>query len=113
MRYSVQSSLQRYLKSDVLLNIRALYQNQAKTEYLLMGFSMAKLFGSDNQQMVGLGCWYRTNDAFTPTLLFEYNKLQFGLSYDITVSKFNPAVSNTTSWELSLLYKIGDGSWLH
>lgn len=112
VRYSVQTSFQRYLQPDLILNVRALYQHQAKVEYTLVGFSIAKLLAPDNQQMVGFGCWYRTKDAIIPSVLLEYNKLQVAISYDVTVSKFRPAASQPSTWEISLLYRAGNGSWL-
>ena len=112
-RISVQSSFQRYLQSDLLLNIKAVYQQQSKIEYLLAGLSIAKLVGHDNQQMVGVGCWYRTKDAIIPYIFLEYNRLQIGISNDVTVSNFKVGRSPASSWELSLQFKIGDGSWLH
>ncbi len=112
VRYSAQTSLQRYLQPDLILNLRALYQNQTKVEYVMLGFSIAKLLAPENQHMIGAGCWYRSKDAITPSVLLEYNKLQAAISYDITVSKFMPGTSRTTSWEFSLLYRMGEGSWL-
>lgn len=113
IRLSAQCSFQRYLQSDVLLNLRLLYQRQAEIEYILGGFSLAKLLGRDNQQMAGFGCWYRTKDAITPNLFFEYDRFQVGFSYDITVSKFKTGTAPASSWEFSLQYRLGNGSWLH
>ncbi len=110
VRYTAQTSFQRYLQADLILNLKGVYQNQARTEYLQFGFSLAKLLTPDNRQMIGAGCWFRTNDAIIPFVIAEINKLQAAISYDVTVSKFRPGTSKTTSWEFSLFYRFGEGS---
>jgi type IX secretion system PorP/SprF family membrane protein len=55
------------------------------------------------------GVHYRFGDAIIPSIHYEYRrKLNFGLSYDINVSKLTPASYGRGGYELSLSYLIGD-----
>jgi type IX secretion system PorP/SprF family membrane protein len=54
---------------------------------------------------VGLGFFYRWNDAVVPIAKFEYYKLAFALSYDINVSKLKTASQLRGGFELTLSYK--------
>ncbi len=102
VRLSAQFTLQQYLREDIMLNLRALYQNQAAVEYLLAGGSINKLFGDAKQYMIGGGIWYRTGDAISPYLIFDYNQMQLGLSYDVTTNALKKGPSVARSFELSL-----------
>ncbi len=106
VRYSAQISYQKYLNETSILNLRGLYQNQASVEYMLAGFSYAKLLGV-NKEMVGAGLWYRTSDAVSPYVFVEWNKVQVGLSYDVTLSNLTKGPKPARSIEMSLQWRLG------
>lgn len=51
-----------------------------------------------------LGTYYRLDDAVIPSLGFDYNNIQFGLSYDINISDLSAVSGNKGGIELSLIY---------
>lgn len=110
IRWSGQVTFQQYINDAALLNIRGLYQQQADVSYLLAGVSYAKLFGNENQNMLGAGLWYRTGESFAPYVFIESNGLQIGFSYDITYNNLKKVLSPASSFELSLQWRVGDFS---
>jgi type IX secretion system PorP/SprF family membrane protein len=107
IRYSAQASFQQYVNEQLLLNIRALYQNQARVEYLMGGVSIARTMGDEGRNMVGAGLWYRTGDAVSPHVFMEFNRMQIGLSYDVTTSSLKQGPKAARSFELSLQWRLG------
>ena len=106
-RFSVQSSFQRYINESMVLNLKVLYQNQATVEYVLCGFSLAKLIGEYNQgKMLGAGVWYRTGDALSPYVFMEMNRTLIGISYDITSSSLTKGPTPASSLEFSLQWRL-------
>jgi type IX secretion system PorP/SprF family membrane protein len=106
VRWSGQLSFQQYISDINLLNIRALYQQQAEVSYMLAGISYARLFGDDEQNMIGAGVWYRTGESFAPYAFVEYNAFQVGFSYDINYNTLKKALTPASSFELSLQWRI-------
>jgi len=106
VRWSGQLSFQQYISDVNLLNIRALYQQQAEVSYMLAGISYARLFGDDEQNMIGAGIWYRTGESFAPYAFVEYNAFQVGFSYDINYNTLKKALTPASSFELSLQWRI-------
>jgi type IX secretion system PorP/SprF family membrane protein len=51
-----------------------------------------------------IGGHYRLDDAVIPSIGFDYNNIQFGLSYDINISDLSAVSSNKGGIELSLIY---------
>ena len=105
VRISFQGSYQRYLSDDILLNVKALYQNQARAQYLLGGVSVGKLI-SDKQNIVGLGVWYRSSDAVSPYVYGEYKNIRLGLTYDVTVSDLKNISRPSRSFEFALQWRL-------
>lgn len=105
IRFSAQLSYQKYINESSIINLRCLYQNQASVAYILGGFSVAKLIGS-NKEMVGAGLWYRTGDAVSPYLFVEWNRVQLGLSYDVTLSDLTKGPKPVRSMELSVQWRL-------
>jgi hypothetical protein len=91
-----------------LLNIRALYQQQADVSYLLAGVSYGRLFGEEEENMIGAGLWYRSGESFAPYAFIETNGIQIGFSYDITYNSLKKTMSPASSFELSLQWRVGD-----
>ncbi len=108
IRWSGQVTFQQYISDVNLLNIRALYQQQAEVSYLLAGFSYGRLFGDDEEKMIGAGLWYRSGESFAPYAFIESNGLQIGFSYDITYNNLKKVLSPASSFELSLQWRVGD-----
>lgn len=71
--------------------------------------SATKITGHSQDAFVGLGCFMRWNDAIIPSLMIKWRGLQFGTSYDITISELRRAYGGG-SLEFSLSYTNLDHS---
>ncbi|MEY4542074.1 MAG: hypothetical protein RL411_151 [Bacteroidota bacterium] len=80
------------------------YSRQMPFQELIAGGLYSKVFGSegDVNYTVHGGMYYRYNDAFIPVLKMDVNRLSFGLSYDINVSKLARASLNRGGFEISM-----------
>jgi type IX secretion system PorP/SprF family membrane protein len=58
---------------------------------------------------LSIGSYYRYRDAIIPSLLLQYNKYAFGISYDINVSPLTPASKRNGGIELMLRYNLFPG----
>lgn len=108
MRFSVQSSYQKYLNDNLLINIKSIYQLQANVHYLLGGFSIAKLFKEESEDCIGMGVWARSTGAIAPYVFFEFNNFQTGISYDILTNDIKKTSRPLNSLELSLQIKFSN-----
>lgn len=106
-RWSGQLTFQQYINDISLINIKALYQKQAEVDYLLAGFSIARLFGEYDEQMVGAGMWYRSGESFAPHAYVEFNKMRIGFSYDIAYNNLKRILTPASSFEISFQWRIG------
>lgn len=104
-RWSAQFGYQKQFLSNILINAKLLYQQQAKVEYLLGGLSVGKIYGP-RKDMIGLGCWYRSADAISPYVFCEFNTFQVGFSYDATISDLTKGPSPSRSMEMSLQWRF-------
>ena len=110
MRYVAHSSYDYQLNESAILSLNAVYQQQALLNYWSVGGSIAKGLEDDNSKTINLGLWYRNKDAVYPYIGFGIDDFQFGLTYDITVSKLNQAPKAPSSWELSISYRERNNS---
>ena len=87
------------------------YIMQGGNKQLLMGvvycynIRMDDLDDPYNKTALNFGMSYRWADALIPVAKIEFNKLIFGLSYDVNVSKLAAATNYKGGFELSLSYK--------
>lgn len=107
IRWSGQLTYQHYFSNESLVNIKALFQEQAEIRYLLAGVSVAKLFGQDQKQMVGMGLWYRSGESFAPHTYLEYNNIRIGFSYDIAYNNLKKQITPASSFEISFQWRLG------
>lgn len=105
MRYVIHSSFDCQLSEGSILNMNAMYQQQAFINYWVLGGSIAKSLDDDNNRTLNLGLWYRNKDALFPYIGYGINNFQFGLTYDVTISKLNQAPKPPSSWEISISYR--------
>jgi hypothetical protein len=54
---------------------------------------------------IGIGGFYRWNDAFIPAFKFNWYKLALGISYDVNVSQLRAASTFRGGVEVTLSYK--------
>lgn len=65
--------------------------------------SNTKLTGFSQDAFIGIGCYTRVKDAVIPTVMIDWKGFQFGISYDVTISKLRKAYRGG-SLEFSLAY---------
>jgi len=98
------------LNQDIVLYASGLYQTQAAATEIMLGAAVGFVLnpGHDAEfqknTILYLGGWYRYQDAISPYVGFQYQKMQFGLSYDVNVSSFTPATGGAGAYELSFIY---------
>ena len=73
--------------------------NEEITTGATVGFSLDK-----GASFLYLGGHYRLDDAVIPSIGFDYNNIQFGLSYDINISDLSAVSAYKGGIELSLIY---------
>ncbi|WP_336517028.1 PorP/SprF family type IX secretion system membrane protein [Pollutibacter soli] len=59
----------------------------------------------DYKLAMGVGLFYRWNDALVPLVKFDYYNLSLGVSYDVNVSKLKTASQMKGGFELTLSYR--------
>lgn len=105
-RYVGHANFDTYLNDQVVLNANGIYQRQETAEYLSVGGGVGYLLTGDPDDVsLNIGLWYWLNNAFIPYVGIKYQNLQFGLSYDITVSKLSRAAEKPKSFELSIIVR--------
>ena len=107
VRWSGQVTFQQYLSDVSILNLKALYQKQSEVDYLLAGVSVARIFGEYDEHILGAGLWYRSGESFAPHVFLESNNIRLGFSYDITYNNLKKVLTPASSFELSLLWRVG------
>ena len=55
--------------------------------------------------IINAGLWYWSGNSITPYIGYQYNHLQLGLSYDLTISKLRDAPKRANSFELSIILR--------
>ena len=105
-RYVGHANFDTYLSEQVVLNANAIYQRQATAQYISVGGGVGYSFTDDPEgAALNIGLWYWLQNAFTPYVGIKYQNLQFGLSYDITISKLSRAAEKPKSFELSIIIR--------
>lgn len=105
-RYVGHANFDTYLNDQVVLNANAIYQRQATTDYFSIGGGLGYyLTGDPEDAVLNAGLWYWRNNAIIPYIGVMYQNIQFGLSYDITISKLNRAAEKPKSFELSIVVR--------
>lgn len=110
-RYVGHANFETYLNDQLVLNANAIYQRQETTEYFSFGGGLGYFLSDDPEEVaLNLGLWYWSKNAFIPYIGVRYHNIQFGLSYDITISTLNRAAEKPKSFELSLIIRGIDKS---
>jgi len=94
------------LEKLVRSKLEVLFQQQdTKYEAAFGMHTKAFVFKQKNAQIcLNTGVYYRNNDAVYALLGMDYNAWQVNLSYDINISRFQPASSTYGALEISVIY---------
>jgi type IX secretion system PorP/SprF family membrane protein len=93
-----------------------MYMRQGGNEEFIAGAMFKFIIGDPSTytplkkpRALSIGGYYRFKDAIIPSLLFQYNRYAFGVSYDINVSALTPASNRNGGIEFMLRYNVFPG----
>ncbi len=98
------------MNEKAVLYASALYQSQASATEVLLGAAVGFVLNPGHDMEYArntifyAGGWYRYGDAVSPYVGIEWAKMRLGISYDVNVSRFNPATNGLGGYEISLLF---------
>lgn len=105
-RYVGHANFETYLNDQLVLNANAIYQRQESTQYISVGGGLGYFLSEDpDVVMLNVGLWYWSKNAVIPYIGIVYQNIQFGLSYDVTISQLSRAAEKPKSFELSLIIR--------
>jgi type IX secretion system PorP/SprF family membrane protein len=104
-RMVVHANYETYIKDGLVLNTNAIYQQQEKASYYSFGGGLGIELNTNETAMFNLGLWYWSANALTPYVGLTYRDMQFGLSYDFTISKLRDAPRQANSFEISFILR--------
>jgi len=109
MRKVAHANFETYLNDNILLNTNGIYQYQSKASYFSVGGALGFFINETGEdQVLYLGLWYWSSNAVIPYIGLRYKSMQFGLSYDVTVSKLSQAEQKPKTFELSFILRGDD-----
>ena len=105
IRKVAHANFEHVINEKVVFNSNAIYQAQAETSYFSVGGALGYYLDEANPTILSGGLWYWSKNAIVPYVGVAYKNLQFGLTYDVTISKLNQATRKPNTWELSVVLK--------
>jgi hypothetical protein len=89
----------------MVLNINGIYQYQDEAKYFSIGGAVGYFLDDPDLSMLNVGVWYWSKNAIVPYVGLTYKDMQFGVSYDLTVSKLNQATRKQNTFEVSIILR--------
>jgi type IX secretion system PorP/SprF family membrane protein len=109
MRKVVHANFETYINDAVLFNTNGIYQEQSKASYWSVGGALGVFLNETGEdQILYAGVWYWSKNAIIPYIGLKYKNMQFGLTYDVTISKLSEAEQKPKSFELSFIIRGDD-----
>ncbi len=105
IRKVAHANFETFINDRAVLNTNATYQFQKKASYFSVGVGIGLYADEKAETMIMGGLWYWSKNAVIPYVGLAYKDFQFGLSYDLTISKLNEASRKPSSFELSLILR--------
>ena len=105
MRRVAHVNFETFINNRVVFNSNAIYQSQSKASYFSVGAALGYYLIEGEGTMINGGLWYSSKNAVIPYAGIVYKDFQFGLSYDVTISKLAVSATNLTTWELSIIFR--------
>ena len=104
-RKVIHANYETYLNEIVVLNTNAIYQWQDEATYYSLGGALGYILPSEKTTIVNAGLWYWSKNAFTPYIGLVYGNMQFGASYDFTISSLRDTKRKPNTWEVSIILR--------
>ena len=110
IRYVVHANYDNFLSDRVVLNTNGIFQSQAHADYFSVGGGIGYFLSEQGEQdlIINGGAWYWSANAIVPYVGLVYKNLQFGFSYDITISKLAVNAGPPKSFEFSIIIRGDD-----
>jgi len=105
MRKVAHANFETFLTESVVLSANAVYQSQGTAQYYSFGGALGYYLPYYQDLMLNAGLWYWSKNAIIPYVGIAYKDDQFGLSYDVTISKLRQATDKPKTYELSLIVR--------
>jgi len=105
MRKVAHANFETFLTESVVLSANAVYQSQGTAQYYSFGGALGYYLPYYQDLMLNAGLWYWSKNAIIPYVGIAYKDYQFGLSYDVTISKLRQATDKPKTYELSLIVR--------
>jgi len=105
MRKVVHANYERVLNERFVLNTAGIYQFQSDASYFSIGGAIGMYLHDVDNIMLNGGIWYWSDNAVIPYIGLVYKDMQFGFSYDYTISKLNAATRKPNTFELSFILR--------
>lgn len=99
------ANFETFLNERTVLSSNVIYQSQAAVDYFSIGGAVGYYLAGENETLINAGVWYWKENAIVPYLGLTYKNIQYGLSYDITISKLNQAARRPNTAELSIIIR--------
>jgi hypothetical protein len=109
MRSAVFFNLEKYFNEDYTYLIHGSYSSRNKENVYVLGASVSLpiKYEYDHDRRLYLGCFYRHQDAITPSFNIMMDNYIFGLSYDIYTNGLAAAGIRSNSFELTFSKSFG------
>ena len=109
MRSTLFVNLEKYFNEDYTYLIHGAFSNRNKESNCVLGGSVSLpiRYEFDHDRRLYLGCFYRYNDAITPSVNIMMDNYIFGLSYDIFTNGLAAAGIRSHSFELTFSKSFG------
>ena len=105
VRKVAHANFETFLSERVVLNTNAIYQFQQEAKYFSVGGALGYYLEDADETLLNAGLWYWSDNAVVPYLGLTYRNIQYGLSYDITISKLNQAARRPNTAEFSVILR--------
>ncbi|MCO5249411.1 MAG: PorP/SprF family type IX secretion system membrane protein [Chitinophagales bacterium] len=108
VRYVGQMGLNFNVNQNIDISASTMYQNQGPFQEFLVGFLGRYDFSpnkkADEKFKLGVGLWYRMQDAIIPVGRAEYGNFALTYNFDANISSLKRASRGNGGHELSLIY---------
>lgn len=105
IRKVVHANYEKFLSDRTVLNVNAVGQLQGQARYYSFGAALGHYIDDQEDLILNGGLWYWSNNAIVPYFGLMVKNVQFGLSYDATVSKLRKTRSMAKTIELSIIIR--------
>lgn len=105
VRQVLHGNFEAIINDRLILNTNAIYQNQKRAKYFSVGGGLGYNLAEQQSVILNAGVWYWSRNAIVPYFGIAYKEMQFGFSYDATISKLRQAKRKPNTFEFSLILR--------